>query len=638
MANTKKISVTKNFHFPWGTMIRFSALYLLALVVIHGLVYWVAQDGYPSYVTAVLLFFFPICLYSCCQVTLRKQHFLTGCQTPPQGFWNTCYYNFHRKRVTSYSFHGILAFALALILPVYLSIISRSEYVTLMILLPVVVLSMAGIRNYFKKNPFGDVNHPAKNEVIVMLFSGSIFFLCTVIYGLILFYLSNNVATLSFSAPLLGSENPFQHNQLAGLVATVLNNFDAIIQSILGSNAAHGVVFPLYMVVAVILLSGGFAFYALSCIFRCLYLDPKRIISVAVPVEKLVGIQGKETVSIRHLSKKVAIGLGIFLVVAAIGIFFGIRFLLSQPHLVRAVEDKTTMITEVIDGALYKVGTAQQMEHFSATVQAQTMEEMVPVINQYFDTMEGNIDAYLDKYYSLSSEYLRLWNMIKDGINQAVAKLTDKAAEAAALEAVNTSTGQYLDQLLEENLIPEQDLEAALAQISHEAQKKWQQGIDVIREENKITYRNGMYQATLSTSLNDIMIKVDTNFSRTTSARWLTSGVMGVTTGLLTRKITKELVEKLAGKVSQKLAKKVITETGEKVLKKTLIGTAIGSIAPGVGNVVGFFAGAGFGVLTDFAGLKLEEQVNRSKYRAEILQSIQEQRQEYLNLVTVASP
>lgn len=73
------------------------ALYLLALAVIHGLVYWVAQDGYPSYVTAVLLFFFPICLYSCCQVTLRKQHFLTGCQTPPQGFWNTCYYNFHRK-------------------------------------------------------------------------------------------------------------------------------------------------------------------------------------------------------------------------------------------------------------------------------------------------------------------------------------------------------------------------------------------------------------------------------------------------------------------------------------------------------------------------------------------------------------
>lgn len=43
-------------------------------------------------------------------------------------------------------------------------------------------------------------------------------------------------------------------------------------------------------------------------------------------------------------------------------------------------------------------------------------------------------------------------------------------------------------------------------------------------------------------------------------------------------------------------------------------------------------------MLTDFAGLKLEEQVNRSKYREEILQSIQEQRQEYLNLVTVANP
>ena len=295
MVNTKKINVTKNFHFPWGTMLRFSGLYLFALVLIHGLVYWVAQDGYPSYVTAVLVFFLPICLYSCCQITLQKQHFLTGCQCPPQGFLNTFYYNFHRRRVAAYSFRGILAFILALILPVYLSIISRSEYVTLMLLLPVVVLSMAGIRNYFKKNPFGDANHPAKNEQIVMLFSGCIFFLCTVIYGLILFYLSNNVATLSFSAPLLGSENPFQKNQLARLVATVLNNFDAIIQSILGSNVAHGVVFPLYMVVAVILLSGGFAFYALSCVFRCLYLDPKRIISVAVPVEIPPNFQYKFT-------------------------------------------------------------------------------------------------------------------------------------------------------------------------------------------------------------------------------------------------------------------------------------------------------------------------------------------------------
>ena len=111
------------------------ALYLLALAVIHGLVYWVAQDGYPSYVTAVLLFFFPICLYSCCQVTLRKQHFLTGCQTPPQGFWNTCYYNFHRKRVTAYSFHGIVAFALALELEMPLALLREQDLVCSQILL-----------------------------------------------------------------------------------------------------------------------------------------------------------------------------------------------------------------------------------------------------------------------------------------------------------------------------------------------------------------------------------------------------------------------------------------------------------------------------------------------------------------------
>ena len=57
--NKKKNSMVKAFRFPWMAMIRFSALYLLALVVIHCLVYWVAQDGYASYLTTVLLFFFP---------------------------------------------------------------------------------------------------------------------------------------------------------------------------------------------------------------------------------------------------------------------------------------------------------------------------------------------------------------------------------------------------------------------------------------------------------------------------------------------------------------------------------------------------------------------------------------------------
>ncbi len=620
---------------PWTAPLKFAGSYLAALLLVHIMVYWVAQDGYAAYAVTSAAFFLPMCLYSCCQTTLRKQHILTGLQTPPQGRLNTLYYNFNRRRAAAYGFHVVLTLALVLLLPVYLAILSRAEYVTMMALLPVVVLSTAAIRRHFQRNPVGDKNHPTKNEIPAMTLGGLAFVVCTVLYGLILFYLANNVTTLSFATPLLGSSNPFQHNQLARLIATVLNNLDAIIQSFLGSPTAHEISFPLYMVVAVILLSGGIAFYALNCLFRSLYLGRSRLISVAVPVERLVELQSKGTpVSVRHLSKKVLASFLLLLMLAAIGITLGSRHLIAHPQLAQWVADKTTMAMETIDGALYKLGTAQQMEAFSATLQAQTLEELERLVNTHFDQMEGNLETYLDAYYSLKSEYGRLLAMIQDAAESVVGGLTQDAAAAA----LSTNTAAYMDELLAENLLPEQDLDLQIQEVRENASRVWQQGMAAIREKNKITHRNGVYQATVNINLDDLMARSAPEFSARMKGSLAAGAVAGVATGLIVKKLSKELVEKLSVKASQKLAKEVITEAGEKVLKKSLVGaglgTAIGSIAPGLGNllgaVFGTVAGAAVGVGVDFVALKLEEAVNRDQYREEILAAIREQRQEYL--------
>ncbi len=628
-------ATTKAFRIPWMALCRFTALYLGALLVVHIMVYWVAKDGYAAHAVTALTFFLPMCIHSCCQTTLRKQHILTGLQTPPQGFWNTRYYNFNRRRAAVYSLHVVLSLLLAVLLPVYLAIISRAEYVAMMALLPVVVLSTAAIRRHFQRNPLGDKSHPTKNELPVMTLGGLAFVVCTAIYGLVLFYLSNNVATLSFSTPLLGSTNPFRQNRLARLVASVLNNFDAIVQGILGSPLSHQVDFPLYMVVAVILLSGGIAFYALSCIFRCLYLDRSRIISLAVPVEKLVRLQEEgKSVSLRHLSRTVLVPLILFLALAALGMTLGSRYLVAHPQLAQWVEDKTTMAMEVIDGESYRLGTARQMEAFSATLQSRTLEELESLVNTHFDEMEGNVDSYLDAYYSLKSEYGRLLAMIKD----AAAAIAGGLAQNAASDRLNANTSEYLDELLTENLLPAQDLDLQMQKARENALRMWRRGMDAIREENKITYRNGVYQTTVNIKIDDIMESSAPEFSSRIKGSLVAGAVAGVTAGVLAGKLSRELMEKLASKVTQKLAKEVITETGEQVLKKSLIGTgigtAVGSVAPGLGNVigaaVGLAAGTALGVGVDFAALKLEERVNRGKYREEVLAAIREQRQEYL--------
>ena len=633
---TEKLpSEQTRLHSPWTAPLQFAGSYLSALLLVHIMVYWVSQDGYAAYAVTAMAFFLPMCLYSCCQTTLRKQHVLTGLQTPPQGFWNTRYYNFNRRRVAAYGFHVVLTLALALLLPVYLAILSRAEYVAMMALLPVVVLSTVVIRRHLQRNPLGDKNHPTKNEIPVLVLGGLAFIVCTVLYGLILFYLSNNVATLSFATPLLGSTNPFQQNQLARLLATVLNNFDAIIQSALGSPLSHEIRFPLYMVVAVILLSGGIAFYALSCLFRSLYLGRSRLISVAVPVERLVTLQAEGTpVSLRHLSKRVLAGFLLFLILTALGASLGARQLVARPELGKWIEDKTTMAMETIDGALYKLGTTQQMEGFSATLQAQTLTELELLVNRHFDQMEGNVDTYLDAYYSLKSEYGRLLAMIRDAAESVLGGLGQDAATAA----LGTNTSAYMDQLLEENLLPEQDLDLQMQEMRENASRMWQQGMEAIREQNKITYRNGMYQTTANINLDDIMARSAPEFSTRMKGSLAAGAVAGLATGLIVKKLSKKLLEKLSVKASQKLAKKVITEAGEKVLKKSLVGagvgTAIGTIAPGLGNflgaVFGTVAGAAVGIGVDFAVLKLEEAVKRDEYREEILAAIREQRQEYL--------
>ncbi len=71
---------------------------------------------------------------------------------------------------------------------------------------------------------------------------------------------------------------------------------------------------------------------------------------------------------------------------------------------------------ERIGDAFYRPGTHEQLLTLRAQVAAQDaalVTGLEQAMEAGFDTMEANVDAFLDRYYSLGAEYLRLINMFR---------------------------------------------------------------------------------------------------------------------------------------------------------------------------------------------------------------------------------
>lgn len=590
--------------------------FIVISVLVHGMVYWVSTDSYSAYFLSVIFFAAPFALYSCVQITLKKHNRLTGRVYSPKDKTNKVLYNFYKNRTFYYAFCIIISCLLGFVVPVFLVLLSKSEYFTIITLLPVILLTMFLVRKHYANNPFYDENHQHKNEVLSQRIIGIIFVICSLIYGFLYYFF----LTKNFDQPLI-SNNPFNQNKIAFTIACILNNFETIPLSFVTSKLSYTLSFPFYVILAGYLLSGGIIFYFLSCFFQAFFLGKARLSTIFIPVENLVKKQHKKSWKILSL---------FFSWFAIVVLLFSLLayHVTAKPENIEFIDDKTTLLGELIDNTLYKIGTSEKIEKLvGKIINVDTKEELKIAINTYFDEMITNTDSYLDHYYSLGAEYKRLglmlWESCKNLVNQ------NKNGELQD-SALDNNFEEYLNNTMQEKITPDYNLEEKTQDILNSGWEKVKKASSLILEQNRITHRNGKWQACIKTNLNDICKNaVPETFGSPyglTTARVASSAVLGFATGI----ITKKLVQKLSGKLTHKLAIEVISETGEKVVKKTLLGTAIGSIAPGIGNIVGFLAGTILGIGVDVLSLKLEEIFNREEYRADIISCIEEERREYL--------
>lgn len=77
------------------------------------------------------------------------------------------------------------------------------------------------------------------------------------------------------------------------------------------------------------------------------------------------------------------------------------------------------------------------------------------------------------------------------------------------------------------------------------------------------------------------------------------------------------------------MANKLVAKLGSSGIVKVVTSVTGTAIAPGVGTA----AGIGIGVLSDYLFLKADETWNRDAYRQELIDAIEEDRQEKLDLI-----
>jgi hypothetical protein len=241
-----------------------------------------------------------------------------------------------------------------------------------------------------------------------------------------------------------------------------------------------------------------------------------------------------------------------------------------------------------------------------------------------FAAMAGNVDAYLDWYYSLGAEYARVGHLLAGDLEDYMAR---KFAETLAQEEIL------------------RDVETALASSlanSEEARRLYEQLVTVLLAQNRVDAGGKEIEVVQTLALGDVLVPPQHAELLGVQSRLLASSG-GAVAGVFAGAVAGKLVAKVLTKTSFKLATKAVAKLAASKAAGTSLGAgagataggAIGSIVPGLGTALGaliggVLGGLAVGVGVDAALIEFEEAVGRDAFRAELLQALDEARREYL--------
>ena len=479
----------------------------------------------------------------------------------------------------------------------------------------------------------------------------------------------------SATEAFLSAENPFASSPStimseAGLAVSYADALSTYGLSRLGELNAFG----RYCAQTLLLVS---SIFGLAGLLGTCALDLRELKRVFLPLEKIGARQEK----MARVSRGAGAPQPIFLkapIVAAVaaplilvGAFVASDSALAQMKAAEELTPAENLVREafgttayVLDNKYYDQQQVQalmeEMTVKSAALSEDARNDLIPRVNAVFDARVANVDSYLDWYYSLGADYERLGNLITGTIESFVADQLTSSLEAGVDDSEYLSTLQsYVDQAA----ALKAEYEEGLANSELVGIPEW-----------LLTSTEAITADFLSGPIEPTQRLLDAGERFGISAT--VGGAGGIAAGVATSKavggaaekaatksaekaaasVAGDAAEKAAGKQAAKTAEKAASKSiGSKIVEKATskaffkaivsrIGSMIGSrgvgaavggaagtlVGPGVGTAVGIAAGAAIGVGVDYGLLMLDEAQNRESYKAEIIESIEEERAEVL--------
>lgn len=302
----------------------------------------------------------------------------------------------------------------------------------------------------------------------------------------------------------------------------------------------------------------------------------------------------------------------------------------AQPGLQQLVAG-TRLRVERIGEEYFAPGTIAALERARRVALARldvSTAELRAATEAAFDAMEGNVDLYLDWYYSLGAEYMRIGHLLAGDLEDYMARrFAGTLAQGDAFADV--------ERALAASLVNSAEANALYARLS-----------DNILEQNRVALPERQVIVVRQLDLREVLTPPEHAELFGVQSRLLASGG-GAMAGVLGGAIAGKLVAKVVTKSSFKLA----TQAAAKLVASKAAGTtlgagagaatggAIGSVVPGFGTAIGALVGGMLGGLAvgigiDKALIEFEEAVGREAFRAELLQALDEARRDYLDAAT----
>jgi len=266
---------------------------------------------------------------------------------------------------------------------------------------------------------------------------------------------------------------------------------------------------------------------------------------------------------------------------------------------------------EAIEGRFFKAGTGETLVQLNAELLKQQLvdkQELERQLDHAYGRMSKNIDNYLDEYYSLPAEYVRIGAALTSSLETHIQRKLRKALEEGKPFAQFEQTTQELASSHELAL---EDFEAKKNQLLRENEvlspmgdfwevkeiSEWQ----FLPPAPEIEYLDGALRASGSAGA-------------------------GAVSSIVAGKVASKMAAKGTLKLAATVVSKAATSKAGAGAAGALAGGALGSIVPGAGTalgaLVGFGVGLVVGVSVDAAMLGIEESLTRDDFKLEILHSL----------------